>query len=592
MNILQMLQGGDPAYLSALAEVWGVRFEPRADVPAMIDALFKGMTDPARAEVVWDGLDAKARGALQMLISSGGSMPEARFVRIFGDIRRLGEGAIKREKPHQHPQSAAEALYYRGLIGTRFENADEGPRTIVIAPPDLVAVLPLNKTSYSNLSAEEGDDLPADAAEAEESRAVQPIDAARVQGVKPADTTLVDDMTTLLAYLRLHTPLLDGDSLSADDVRALEAHLLVRDAVRLRFLLLVGVAGDLIEVANGRAAPSRTGAPKWLGRTRHEQVRALAEAWRGATVWVDLWQVPGLYIDVRAGSIAQYNPIAARTAMLESIVQFVPTADWWSVDAFIDMVREENPDFQRPNADFNSWYIYDEGGALLTGIENWDAVEGALLSFVITSPLHWLGLLDRADGAARLSAYGRAFFGLTAYPAGAETHEPPTLHQDGRISVTRKASRADRYQIARFANWMSAGNTYVYQPDRASIARADAQGITAAHISAFLKRLHGDKPLPDGLARLVEGRSPSSAATAAALSGAPAALTQVTLERAIVLRTTAPETLDVIVNTPELRRFTGARLGEMAVMVLKNADLEAFSAALAAHGITAELIGG
>ena len=53
MNILQMLQSGEPAYLAVLAEVWGVKLDSRADVTAMIDAIFKAMTDPGRAERVW-----------------------------------------------------------------------------------------------------------------------------------------------------------------------------------------------------------------------------------------------------------------------------------------------------------------------------------------------------------------------------------------------------------------------------------------------------------------------------------------------------------------------------------------------------------
>jgi len=204
-----------------------------------------------------------------------------------------------------------------------------------------------------------------------------------------------------------------------------------------------------------------------------------------------------------------------------------------------------------------------------------------------------LGLVDRGDDAARLSAYGRAFFSMGAYPGGAETPDPIEVGGDAVIKVPRKASRADRYQVARFASWVSAGNVYAYKLDRPGVVQAEAQGITVGHITAFLKRAHGEQALPEAIARLLEprGATATGGASADARQNAPTVMQTVTIERALVLRTTAPETLDLIVNTPALRRYTGARLGEMAVVVLKSADLEAFTAALADHGITGELIG-
>lgn len=584
MNILQMLQASEPALLTALAEVWSVRLDPRADVAAMVDGLFRAMTDPERAEAVWDMLDDKARGALQMLIGSGGgAMPEAKFVRVFGDIRRMGEGKIRSEQPHKHPASAAEALYYRGLIGFSFENADTGPRTIVFVPTDLVGSLPVNKTAYSNLK-DEGDDLPEEAEEG--AAALDPLDASEVTSVRAADTSLVDDVTTLLAYLRIHAPYLEGDTLAGADAAALGRHLLTDSGDRLRFMLALAFSADLIEVNGGRAAPSRTGAPRWLGKSRSEQVKILAEAWKISKVVVDLWHVPGLRVDATAGTMQQYNAQAARAAVLEIMTPTLPTKDWWAVDDFVELVREDSADFQRPNGDFDSWYIYDDGGTLLEGIDNWHAVEGAMLDYLITAPMHWLGLVDLADEAARLTVYGRAFLGMNAYPNKPDEPDALKIDNDGTLHVSRKVSRADRYQVARFSTWVSAGNVYTYKLDRAGVAQAESQGINAGHISAFIKRALGDKPIPDAINRLLEGKQ-----AAAAAANAPTSAT-VTVERLLVLRTTAPETLDFIVNTPALRRYTGARLGDMAVVVLKTADPQAFADALAEHGIKADFLGG
>jgi hypothetical protein len=69
----------------------------------------------------------------------------------------------------------------------------------------------------------------------------------------------------------------------------------------------------------------------------------------------------------------------------------------------------------------------------------------------------------------------------------------------------------------------------------------------------------------------------------------PPAMQTVTLERVLVLRTTAPETLDFILETPALRRYMGARLGPMAAIV-RAGEWEALRDALAERGIAAEMV--
>ncbi len=86
----------------------------------------------------------------------------------------------------------------------------------------------------------------------------------------------------------------------------------------------------------------------------------------------------------------------------------------------------------------------------------------------------------------------------------------------------------------------------------------------------------GDTPLPKPIALLLDNWK----------SGATAA---VTLERLMVLRTTAPETLDRLLDTPALRRYLGAKLGPMAVIVRAD-QLQALRSALADAGITAEVV--
>uniref|UniRef100_UPI00321638EB hypothetical protein n=1 Tax=uncultured Arthrobacter sp. TaxID=114050 RepID=UPI00321638EB len=64
----------------------------------------------------------------------------------------------------------------------------------------------------------------------------------------------------------------------------------------------------------------------------------------------------------------------------------------------------------------------------------------------------------------------------------------------------------------------------------------------------------GSAALPANVVRLLETWRGGAAAA-------------VTFERLLVLRTTSGDTLDFIFDTPALRRYLGARLGAMAVVI-------------------------
>lgn len=578
-SVLRILENHNTASLRGLAQVWGVRGD--IDNPEELRAALREvMRDPAVAERVYDSLGDDARQTLQTLVGSKGKMPRPMFEAMFGGIRQMGEKETQKAQPHQKPTSKTEALYFRGLIGVGFENTPQGAQGIVYIPDDLRAVLPLHKTAYDKL---EPDELSYafDDDDDEAPSTIEPLDAAEIDSIRQADTSLVDDMTTLLAYLRLTTPTLEGDSLSLSDADALLPHLLMPDTARIPFMLGVGISAALIEVQGGRVFPTPD-ARKWLSAPRPEQVRGLAEAWRRSTAYTDLFHVPGLTVEREAGggTIDRYNPAAARAAILDLLKGLIPAHEWWSVDEFITLVRVRHADFQRPNADFDSWYIRNDEGEYLAGLESWDAVEGALLEFYLFAPLHWLGMLDTAEDSARLTAYGRGFLGMAAYPNPADQAEPIRVSPDGVITATRKTPRYDRYQAARFTDWAGIREgVYTYELNTTGIERAAAQGINTEQIAAFIARA-SEQPVPQPVTRLLETWRGGAAA-------------QVSIERAFVLRTTAPEILDAIMGNPSTRRYMGARLGEMAALVrVKNDDeLNAVREALGKQGVQVDVVG-
>ncbi len=565
----------DAGLLPVLAKVWKVNITGLERTVA-INSLRDVMLDPVRAQTIWTALSDDQRGAIQMLMGSGGKMPTAKFARLFGEIRQMGTAQIERENPLAKPASVAEALYYRGLVAQTFEIADAGARLVVYIPDDLGRLLSAQKNSYSDLKdapdtpisvGSEADDLP-------DEGLVEPLE--EVTGIKQADTSVVDDVATLLAYLQLYSPTLDGVTLTDDARTRLQKYMLKSEDGRLDFVFGLALSADLAEIQTGKAFPKRAEARRWLSATRSEQVKGLAEGWKSGIAYRDLWHVPGLHPEP-GGELDDYNAAVARGSALEIMRELVPKQEWWALEGFIMAVKETEPDFQRPGGDYDSWYIRGEDSEeYLTGFDNWEAVEGALLEYYVSGPMHWLGLVDLADEAARLTAYGRAFLGQAAWPTPAEPEDKIVVKDDGTLLISRKVSRVDRFQAARFASWISAGDPYTYKVDGAGIQQAAEQGINTGHIASFISRALGDAPVPANITRLLENwRGGASAA--------------VSLEKLQVMRTTAPETLDRILDTPALRRYLGARLGPMAVIV-RTGQWDGLRTALGEQGIMAEVI--
>jgi hypothetical protein len=108
---------------------------------------------------------------------------------------------------------------------------------------------------------------------------------------------------------------------------------------------------------------------------------------------------------------------------------------YWSLEAFVDGVRQNHPDFQRPAGDYDSWYLREEAsGEFLRGFKRWDAVDGALLRFVICGPLHWLGIVDLAapevgkqPSAFRFTAWASALLSGKAPGIGSRAGASPQV---------------------------------------------------------------------------------------------------------------------------------------------------------------------
>ena len=430
-------------------------------------------------------------------------MPAAMFTRLFGEIREMGPARLEREKPYLNPSGIAEALYYRGLIALGFDESPAGPQAVIYVPTDLAAVLPITHTGF-DLSLEAEEDFPDEDEEAGEVAADQP------EAITPADTAIVDDMATLLAYLQVAAVEARADEgapapapLPPGHVDTLAPFLLRPEVERLDFLLGLARSLSLIAPRDGLLKPVSPQARRWLEAARSEQVRTLAVAWRESGDYNDLAHTPGLIVET-----ADNDPTLARRLILKA-VGGLPPDSWWVTEGVISAIKETEPDFQRPGGDYDSWYIRDErSGDYLTGFDSWDAVEGRLLHFILNGPLHWLGLADLGRHAGRtlgrLNAYGRAFAADRDWPSRPDEAAAIKLAEDGTAEASRHLNRYDRFQLARFTVWLPlAGETYRYRLSPRGLRRAAIQGIQPAHIRAFLTRATGSERLPDGVETLL-----------------------------------------------------------------------------------------
>ncbi|HEY75696.1 MAG TPA: hypothetical protein G4O00_05880 [Thermoflexia bacterium] len=540
----------DPIRLSVIAERWGVDL-PRGPRRERAAALAERMTGPERIGAVWERLGEAERRALSDLLAEGGRLPWQTFVRFWGEVRTMGPARLERERPWEDPVSPAEALWYWGLV---FQDLAEGPAGLVE-----VAVVPEELRPY----------LPAPPPPV-----VQPTPCPPPPIVHPADDGLLDDACTLLAYLQNHRlrPGPEGEWPARDEARLLRRF---RDDRPDRFGFLCHLAhrlGWLRTDEAGHLRPDPETVIGWLRGSAWEQRRSMAQAWREDPTWNDLWHVPTLRPD-DTGSWRN-NPVLAREAILRHLAACKPDT-WYALETFIAAIKEIDPDFQRPDGDYSTWYIRDAStGQYLSGFESWDAVEGALIRYLITGPMSWLGLVDLGadrDGEPptvfRLSPDGAAFLGRGEPPVRPEP--PPLVVRPDLTVLAPPGRRYERFQLSRVADWVRTGDPYLYRITPTSLERARRQRISLERIVAFLEEATGGevpRTLRPALARW-------------ARRGA-----EVRLTRGILLRVRDESLLRELTSAPATRRYIREVLGPTAALVAPG-DWPRLAQALVERGV-------
>lgn len=551
-TLRQCLIDTELAHLRVIARLWGLEVEAKRPLEIAAE-LAEALADPAHAAGLWEGLPDGERVTLMALLDAGGLMPAAAFTRRFGEIRAMGPGRLEREMPWRDPISPAEGLWYRGLIYEGF--AGEGGETypVFFVPAELQAALPVGV---------EG--VPA---------AIRLAPASSPAHCRASGDLLLDDLTTALAYVHnetVHPPTDAPGTWPEGAQQALIHQLRDPDAERLAFILhLIGHLGWTRLDDEGRLRLVAGPVTAWLQGTAAESRAALLSAWREMTNWNELWRLPSLQPDDTG--TWRNDPTLARAALLDYLAALTP-GRWGRIADFIGAIKATDPDFQRPGGDYEAWYIRDAAsGAYLTGFESWDQVEGALLRALLTGPAWWLGLVEL--GGETEGGPPEVFRPLLVERPGPVDVPSSVVRAD--LTVTMPAARRfERFQLARVADLVSAGDLYVHRLTPASLSRGRRQKIDAAKVLGFLDGL-SDAPLP---------QSVRSSLTRWAERG-----TEVWLERTVLLRVASEAVLQEILASPKASRYVGQVTGPTAAVVAEK-DWSKLVDTLAELGLLAELV--
>jgi hypothetical protein len=470
-SLSQSLEGKDLGHIQMVAELWGIELRAK-DARQAIQQLCQSVLQADLVKEVVEALPEEARKALGELRAGQGRLPWGPFTRRYGELRELGPAKRDKLEPHRNPISTSERLWYRGLFGRAFFDTAQGAREFAYIPDDLLAMLPIAKA---------GDEEPF-------GRPARPAERAVVWA---ANDHILDETCTLLAARRAD---LDEEELA--EVQEWRGPPKVLAAL----LEAAGILGS-----DGQPIPEATRA--FLEAERGEALGTLAAAWLQSESFDELRQLPGILAEGKWRN----NPVQTRRWILGSLSQSAGK-EWWSLPALIADVKARRPDFQRPAGDYDSWYLRDEAsGEFLRGFAHWDQVDGALISYAVRGPLHWLGAVDLAGpeeeakaSAFRFSDWAEALLEGKAPKGLAKENESIVIDSQGQIQVPRLAPRAIRYQVARFCDWEAPKRgVYRYRVHAASLERARAKGLEVKQLLGLLKA-HSESPLPPNLLQALQ----------------------------------------------------------------------------------------
>ena len=518
-DISQSLQGKDLQFLNSIAMTWGMELQTH-DLRSTIQEIAAYMNQKAQFLELVDALDDASKSALRELHHADGKIPWTFFVRKYGEIRTMGAARRERERPDQHPINAAEVLWYKGMLGKAFFNLQKEPLEYAYIPDEL------NQFLSTSIEPESDKKIPG-----------RPATTLEKQLLIPATDAILDHMTTYLTAIRTG--------------QTMESIPWLNQTIPISFLQELATYAKLLN-KDDVIQPNQV--RQFMEASRAEALLTLVNAWMNDD-FNDLHQLPGLIFEGHWKN----DPLETRNFLIHELRK-LPPQTWWSLPAFVESIRSQAPDFQRPDGDYDSWYIRKQNSEeYLRGIRYWDDIDGALIRLVLTNPMHWLGLMDLAmpEENSRVSA-----FRFSAWAEDLLSNRPPAnlpketenvkFLQDGTIRIPHSTSRAIRYQIARFSH-LEKEDARIYEyrilPD--SLAAAVKAGLKIEQFVNLIQRC-GDKPIPPSVLTSLENWKTNGV--------------QTTFSAVILLKVQDAEIIDKLMNS-RAKKYLGERLNPTSILI-------------------------
>lgn len=527
-DLRQSLIKSEFSYLKAVAEKWELPFnapDARQGLDLLVDALFasKRLTDLKNI------LSPEEIKALVWLDDRNGREVWDHFTRQFGEIREVGAGKLDRERPDLDPISPVEELWYRALIARGFFESETGLLEYAYIPDDIreVAMPALNP------------DRKKSKAESFLCRKAVPLET---QERHLSTLAILDHVCTILAGLRMGQ---DPDTHLPD----------VTDQEKSFYQKLLILANLLDEKLSTLPDNLR----QYYDLPEPDALLKLWKTWLVSETHHDLIMVEGIQVE----GVPELDPIPVRERLIAPLKDLDPKV-WWSMESFISQIKERSPDFLRSSGEYDAMFIKDtESGEFLTGFSSWESVEGKLIRYMISGPLHWLGLIDLAGAeegspamAFRVGRLFQDFVGGRAPSLTPVKVDPIQIRSKGEIMVTMEVAHKVRYQIARFCEWGPyKADAYYYFITPSSLARAEKQGLKVAHLLSLLKN-HTEAIPPNILAALERWYK----------QGIQASISQKT-----IMRLGSPAVLKALKKSPA-ERYILEQLGPTVVIIKEGSE--------------------
>ena len=476
-TLYQTLLDSDQARLRVIARQWNIEFTTMRKTDMAAELMATMASGDAVAQVL-DQLKPDQRAALDDLLRRGGALPWAVFVRRAGDVRAIGSGRVEREELWHAPISAGEALWNLGLVQRAFDDSEGHAVEMAFVPEDLMLYMP----------------------EPAPFEIPDPPAGTHPAHITPGDDTLADDLVSVWATLQRDR--------SAADVTP-EAATPPGQERRQLLEALSTERGWLKEGLDTRLRPSANAVLSWLKADPWTQWAALANVWMASRTWNDLAHMATLRPDPVHGW--PNDPLDTRQAFLKMLTT-CRSDTWYDLESFRAYVKAHVTDFLRPDGDYDTWAPRDaRTEAPLRGFDAWDMIEGALVGYLITHPLHWLGLVDLGGAAPaesptafRLTDAGSAILHKTEAPSFSD---PPAVRllNGVELSVPRHC-RYERFQLSRIADATGPpeNDEFQYRLSPASLERAKRQRIPLARIISFIQEATGGRALPANLQTAIQ----------------------------------------------------------------------------------------